>query len=597
MKKLVFLSLLLGLILSACRDDVNDIQVIEEVQPPVLEEYEPDVLNITGSVEGQVIDENTLPIAGAIVQMGNEVTTTNDYGHFFFKDVQMNKKGTLVKIQKSGYFQGSRRFFPLEGEEARIKIEMIPANFDASFQATAGGTVNVNGDARVEFPANSIQMADGTAYLGMVEVAAYWLDPTALRTFSQMPGNLQGVNAFSTEVALATFGMMAVELQSPAGEKLNIAEGKTATLRMPIPTSVSGNAPEEIDLWSYSETYGVWALEGTAIREGNQYIGEVAHFSFWNCDAPFPVIELEFTVQDPDGNPLVNHPVQISVPGLGVARTGYTGANGGLGGKVPKGEVLEIEILEYDFCSSVMYSGTFGPFDQNTDLGVITVNIPAANNTQFTGSIVDCDGNPVQDGLIIVSFDNNEVYEYITGGSFDFFVTTCQNTTEATIKAIDLTALLESDPITSDVEGTFDLGQISICDNVVLNYLEVMFEGETAIYPTVQASVFLDSIIGGMGYATQVNLNDGNATAYIYILKDEEGTYTDQDAFWVEIVSDTEKEWQIFPSQGEPISLTITNFGDPGEYITGELSFTGSNTWTTPAVEGLVTCKFSLLRD
>ena len=90
---------------------------------------------------------------------------------------------------------------------------------------------------------------------------------------------------------LTSYGMMAVELIDASGSKVQLAEGKLATLSFPIPEAARASAPQEIPLWHFSEA-GVWVEEGFAERRGNMYVGEVSHFTFWNCDIPTQAIEL-----------------------------------------------------------------------------------------------------------------------------------------------------------------------------------------------------------------------------------------------------------------------------------------------------------------
>ena len=116
-------------------------------------------------------------------------------GIFFFNEETMNARGTLVKVEKTGYFEGSRRFFPTADEASRVKIELITQSFDESFNAQSGGAVSKDDGTAIQFSANSVQLADGELYQGEVKVAMKWLDPTAVNTLNQMPGDLQGVNA------------------------------------------------------------------------------------------------------------------------------------------------------------------------------------------------------------------------------------------------------------------------------------------------------------------------------------------------------------------------------------------------------------------
>jgi hypothetical protein len=51
----------------------------------------------------------------------------------------------------------------------------------------------------------------------------------------------------------------------------------------------------------------VFLKEGSATKTGSNYVGKVSHFSFWNCDAPFPVVEFEASFVDQAGAPLQNY--------------------------------------------------------------------------------------------------------------------------------------------------------------------------------------------------------------------------------------------------------------------------------------------------
>jgi hypothetical protein len=53
-------------------------------------------------------------------------------------------------------------------------------------------------------------------------VYAAYLDPENKNIIRQMPGDLLGINAANNMVGLERWGMMAVELESPTGEKLKL---------------------------------------------------------------------------------------------------------------------------------------------------------------------------------------------------------------------------------------------------------------------------------------------------------------------------------------------------------------------------------------
>ncbi len=482
MKKLGIFSLFLLLVFSACRKDVNDVNVDVTTPDPIIEQYTPPTDNITGSVIGFVVDENNTPVADATVRLNGQTTTTDPFGHFFFDGQTMNALGALVQIEKEGYFDGSRRFFPRESQKNRVKIQLLEKSFDASFSAASGGTVTFD-DASVEFFPSSIRTASGQTYNGTVRVAAKWLDPSAIATLDQMPGNLQGVNAQVEQVALGTYGMIAVELESDSGEPLNIADDEIAAISMPVPANMLNAAPAEIPLWSYNEEHGLWVEEGTATLQNGNYVGEVSHFSFWNCDVPYELIQLNMTLNDDDGGALTYHQVQISLTDgtTGEVTTcyGYTDGNGNLSGLVPANEVLTMKII--GACGTTAYSNDIGPFSADTDLGIIIVSNTAINNTTVSGNLIDCNGDALTDGVVLISFDGQAIYHYSSSADFSVTFTTCENTSEVEVIGVDPSNLEQSTAVAAPANATTDLGTISAC-GIITSYIRVVVDGVELIY-------------------------------------------------------------------------------------------------------------------
>lgn len=86
MKNIGIFSLFLLLFFSSCRKDVNEVDVQVITPDPIIEQYNPQIENITGSVIGFVVDENGDPMPYAKVVLNNQTITEGDeYGHFFFK--------------------------------------------------------------------------------------------------------------------------------------------------------------------------------------------------------------------------------------------------------------------------------------------------------------------------------------------------------------------------------------------------------------------------------------------------------------------------------------------------------------------------------
>lgn len=480
MNKLNIIGLLLLIFISSCRKDINDVTENVTTDPPAILNYVPIVENITGSLIGQVVDENNEPMADVKIKMNGLDYFTNQYGHFIINDVTMNSRGQLVQaFQNATHFPGSRRFFPKAGVQSKVKIQMIKKDFTDEFAATDGGEITMNGNAKVVFEPGSIKDSNGNNYEGTVMVASHWLDPMATATLDQMPGNLQGVNLTSDEVALQTYGMIAVELQAPDGEKLNIADGKTAQVSVPVADEQLANAPDEMPLWSYNEEYGLWAEESSATLQNDVYVGEVSHFSFWNWDYPYELIEFDVTFTDQNDTPLSDFIFSVSLANGAVAY-GYPDANGVLSGLVPANEVLTLTVQ--DFCGDVVFTQEVGPFSTNTSLGTIVLTLDPAYTTTIQGTLIDCNGDAVTNGVVIATIDGYSSYYYVTDGAFDQLLTVpaCATvTSDYSIVGVNLDTPEQGLPVTATAQTNNDLGDLSTCGSSLENYILLTIDGET----------------------------------------------------------------------------------------------------------------------
>lgn len=590
MKKLGIFCLLFVLALSSCRKDTNNVTVIETpFVPPIIENWEQRLVTVNGSVTGFVADENGEPVANVDVTIGNMNTTTDEYGHFFYKDVNLNAKGTLVKANKAGYFNGSRRFFAIENVENRLTIQLITKNFNDTFDAQTGTTISMNGGATVKFAPNSIQNPDGSPYTGNVRVASKYLDPSDINTFDQMPGNLQGVNRLAEEVALGTAGMIVVELENEAGDQLNILEGFTAEISMPVPSNLQGNAPAEVPLWSYNEEHGIWVEEGASQLVGDNYVGEVSHFSFWNHDFFQPLVDITATFVDEDGTPLENYKVLISEAITGTYGYGHTCDEGIINGLIPIDFELLLEV--YGVCNEVVYSQTIGPFSSNADLGTITITASTLNATTVTGELVDCNGDPIANGIAVFKFNGQTVYEYTDGTPFEVLFSTCVASADIEVYGVDIDALLQSDVISITSGGVTDLGAISVCDIQLQNYIRLNVDGDEVVF--TPASVFPDSVGG-----TYISYYGQNNQDNIFLIFNGEtvGSYGGLGNNFIEVIFVENNGWALNNQEGFD-DFEVTAFGNVGEPIIGNFSGTLTNSFTQPATLVSVTGDFNIIRQ
>jgi len=591
MQRTIWLLLSFLFVFSACRKDLNEVSITTTPYvPPILAKWEQPEVPVTGSLTGFVVDENGTPVADAQVTLNGMNTTTDRFGHFFYKEATLNARGSLVRVNKAGYFPGSRRFFAVEGTENRVKIQLIPLQFNQSFSSANGDSIVMNGDAYVVFPPNAIARADGTPYEGEVRVATYWLDPDDERITDQMPGNLQGVDNQSQEVVLQTAGMMAVELQDEIGQPLNLLEGYTATIAMPVPDYLGDNPPAEVPNWSYNEQYGMWVEEGVSRLDNGYYIGEVSHFSYWNHDFKDPLVEFSAIIQNEAGEPLEDIKVVIRQPGTDLNGFGRTGADGSIAGLIPQNYDLLLEVK--GLCDEVVYSENVGPFMDNANLGVITLPATNVSMRTITGNLVNCDGEPVSNGLVIYQSAGYSIYEYAEDGAFSFNVLACNIVSLASLTGFDLETGLISLPTNIPTNNNnIDAGTMTVCsDTLSTNMIRVEVDGNTATY--VNARITFEEEFEATIAVSPFD-SDGNRAVYILLAGQGVGDYSGNTGNDVDFI-DPSKGWSL---SGSLSSFVISQYGDIGEPIIGSFSGQLVNEGVDPPETVEINGDFNIIRE
>jgi hypothetical protein len=472
--------------------------------PPVID----DNVMVMAGLRGVVVDENNQPVQGAAVTSGTNATTTDRYGVFRFNNINLSKENGYVKVVKSGYFTGSRSFATTAGRIHNVRLKLLPKTNSGNFTGSTGGTITLSNGGKLVMPANAVTDGGGTAFTGQVNIAMTWIDPTATNLSEIMIGDFRGITTDGQERGLQTYGMLGVEMTGAGGQPLKIATGKTAELTFPVPTSIIGAAPATIDLWHFDEVKGRWIQEGTATKTGANYVAQVSHFSFWNCDAPFPLINLCMKiVNGGDNQPLVNASVRIRRPSGGAAY-GYTDSTGNLCGKVPKNEALVLEVL--DQCHTVAYSQNIGPFSADANLGTITATIPAAVALTITGTVTNCANANVTNGAAVVYITGGHSYAaQVTNGAFSITILHCSGATvNFSVLGVDYSTVQQSVPVSgTGTSGTVNVGTVQACGTSSAQYIELLIDGQPLNFVSPPDNFFsIDSTFGGAGYTNTTTI-------------------------------------------------------------------------------------------
>lgn len=237
-------------------------------------------------IRGKIYDENGNVLNGATVLSGNSQATTDSSGQFNINVNTIIGNRHVLRIQKDGYFD--RIYSKMVSDTMEYPIQLIkkePSKFVTlkKFNANEGVIIEVNG-ATVTIPESSLAKNDGSDYNGTVDISVVYLSPTESPAMEPlMPGaDLMAIANDGDTVPLISYGMVNVEMSDEDGNPLQLKDGCEAYLKYPAPKGFTSH--DTIPLWYFNEESGLWVEDGYSVKHGDEYVGSVKHFTWWNCD-------------------------------------------------------------------------------------------------------------------------------------------------------------------------------------------------------------------------------------------------------------------------------------------------------------------------
>ncbi len=549
---------------------------------------------VSSSVSGFVTDENDAPVIGATVQVGTNRSSTDKYGYFEAKNISVVKNAAFVTVSKHGYFKGIKTWMATDGKGVFFRIKLIPKTNVGNINAAAGGNVTLSNGLSISLPAGAVvNAATNAAYTGAVNVAAYWIDPVSSELNKIMPGDLRGVSAEGSLKLLRSYGMAAVELTGASGELLQVASGKTATLKVYIPATLLASAPATIPLWYFDESNGLWKEQGSAVKTGSTYVGQVSHFSFWNYDTPADYVGLGFDVYDQSGNPVLFAWVKITVVGTNNIAYGWTNLSGQVFGSVPGNSQLQIDIYPSYMCGgTIAYSQIITTTNVDVSLGIITLPL-GPTQARVTGTLVDCNNGVVQNGFLMMQV-NNEYYRYpINYGSIDFWVYLCGSNWNVIMVGVDNATNQQGIPLNYTLSpGPNPIGNIQACGTSAAEFINYTINGgpPTNLAPpdTLRQSNIGGNVVSVFGQRASVSNYNGISFTF-----DNTGIAVGSSQNLMNVYINPSPYYTTIPN---PINVNITEYGAIGQFISGNFSGTLVD-YFPPYITYNIVCSFRIRRN
>lgn len=517
---------------------------------------------------GQVVDTDNSPIAGATVKIGSSTVQTDANGVFIINGANVYERFAYVTAAKPGFINGSRSLVPTNGKNS-VKIMLLSS---AATQVIASGessTVNLPNATKVVFD-GAFADADGNAYSGSVNVSMFHLEASDENIGSLMPGMLYAKSETGQPVGLETFGMLHVELRGSGGQKLQIASGHTAEISMQIDNSQLATAPATIPLWHFDEVNGYWKQEGSATRQGNKYVGNVSHFSWWNCDAWFNTVMLSATVKTSEGHPLANVNIKLIRTG-GMSGIAITDENGATSGLVPANEAFTMQVTMDSICGNnqILHSSVIGPFTADTTLPDVIIDNSLVDFVTVQGNLVKCDNSNVTNGYVQIGygFGNRSAVAAVTSGSFSFTTAVCSSGNPFTLHGADFDALQQTDALTfTYMQPITNVGNIVAC-NGVTEFITYTLDSNPTRY--IIGSITAQAYVGIEGPTLYIGAQ-GPVSIHIFGNDIAAGIYSTGDGFSIE----NGEIGAVSSFTTNTMTFNISHVGPVGDYI--DMTFYGT---------------------
>ena len=365
------------------------------------------------ALSGFVYDSYGNPLQNVQVTSGTEALLTGSDGGFVLDKVNTVDGRSIVKFSCSGYFDVVRSMPNVDSDVWEVVMsstysysnEKVASSGRYSYQDIS---VQTDQGMTVDLQANGFKFADSgeplTSY-DYVTAQILYLSPDDNDFATMMPGgDLAAVDADKDQVQLVSYGMVCVNISSN-GRKVQLADGKPATVTFPVPDKFKDSEiPAEIPLWSFDEEKGLWVYEGVATydNEKNVYVGTVTHFSWVNLDYPEKRATLKVNLKDEAGNVIPNQAVDIDGQ-----RAYFTDVNGVVECYVPINTDFYVTVRSRDYSN---YSPEVKvPVEKLTQAGSTRiVNIVLPTMVHISGKVVNSGkGNNLSSLWIEYVSDNN----------------------------------------------------------------------------------------------------------------------------------------------------------------------------------------------
>ena len=562
MQFLRILCFLLIIATFACREDFErNVAIPVGFEASLLDDYQGEVAMVTSSVKGIVMDEDESPIIGALVSLNGLITTTDQFGHFFFIDVAMNTLGAVVNVSIQDYHQGSELFYPEENATENLEVVLTKIKSIDEVDGLSSGTITLDGGLEFTYPENSFLKSDGSNHQGTVFIGTTYSDNGNLNFSRILPGNQQAVNINNKLVGIAASSILQLSIYDNQGNHLNINDA--AEILIAFPNAINS----EESVWYYADKFGLYTFNSefsngsqqsirykhnTSLLIGKTIETEHETLSLVAANGMDALTNLEVETKDASNNTISrvfsNSLGHIAMPVL----------NDG-------SSILQIK----DACGNVVFNNSWSEVSNELSLQEV-------NTKTLAGDVYDCLVNPNENSVIRVLQGNRTHYYYEPNSSFTLQLQTCGQGI-AKISALDNSSSDLAALPASSIEDLEFIGDLFTCENPSINMLSLV-DTESGI----QYQYPITSTVGTTQANSQFSneVNEGNRFEIVFN-GSTAGDYSDPAFHSIENIFDDASELRI---SGDAEIFEVVKFGNENRVTVGSFEGVFLNTFNNEMI-------------
>jgi hypothetical protein len=274
-----------------------------------------------GVIMGRVTDTGESAMGDVTVTANGQPVETNNQGWFSISNVAEGDR-VLVDFNRDGYTTTQRVVDVESGESNFIEATLGAIDKTDSFYGSSGGTITTSDGGSITVGSYALEDSSGSTYTDTAQVQMTVFDPTNENDANAFPGEYLGISSSGEQVPLKSYGFMDITVKDSYGNDLQLSNGQSATLKIPVPSSLQSESASmgTCPLWYYDTDTGYWREEGQGTYSSGSFIGTITHFSTWNFDVSYPRAYISGRVVDGNGIPIQGATVKCWGPGWTYSR-------------------------------------------------------------------------------------------------------------------------------------------------------------------------------------------------------------------------------------------------------------------------------------